>query len=262
MRVTLLVPIVLMSVLPVTTYAGNPGVLWKIVHERCVPNQRAHKNPSPCASVDLSHGETSGTAILKDIRGATQYLLVPTAQVSGIETPAIVTFDAPNYFAAAWTATALIDDRLHHVLPRQDFALAINSEERRSQNQLHIHVDCIRAEIRVALDQVMNRIGPHWQDLPIHLATHRYRALWVPGASLDNTNPFRLLAASLTSPATEMRHHSLVLVGAIRDGKPGFILLDGISNPLSKAPDPKSRLGSGSGEELEDHACQIASQMN
>ncbi len=231
--------------------AHDPDALWTIVHGRCVPDQQGHGSPVPCASVDLSHGEGAGSAVLKDIKGDTQYLLIPTKRITGIESPSVLAADAPNYFAEAWAATALVDARLHRTLPRDDFALAINSEDGRSQNQMHIHVDCIRPDIRAALDQVPADLDGQWRPLPTRLGGHRYRALWLPGGT-PGANPFRLLAASLADPAAEMGHHTLVLVGGTRNGQPGFVLLDGMSEPLS--------LVFGSGEELEDHACRIAAR--
>ena len=59
--------------------AANPDALWKIVHDQCVPDQQQNHNPAPCALVDQNKGDAKGYAILKDIVGATQYLLIPTA---------------------------------------------------------------------------------------------------------------------------------------------------------------------------------------
>ncbi len=239
--------------------ARDPDALWKIVHGGCVPDQQGSGHPAPCVSVDLSRGERNGSAVLKDRVGDTQFLLIPTARISGIESPLLLSPGAPNYFAEAWAATALVDARLHRTLPRNDFALAVNSRDGRSQDQLHIHVDCIRADIRAALMPVAAGLDDRWRLLPMRLALHRYRAMWLPGDA-PGADPFRLLAASLADPATEMERHTLVLVGATRNGEPGFVLLDGMAGPLSAALPLGIRLGigSGSGEELEDHACRIA----
>ena len=112
-------------------------------------------------------------------------------------------------------------------------------------------MDCIRPDIHAALDPVAAKLDGGWRPLSEHLAGHRYRALWMAGDT-PGANPFRLLAASLADPAAEMGHHTLVLVGGTRNGQPGFVLLDGTSEPLS--------LVFGSGEELEDHACRIAAR--
>src|ERR1700753_3090760 len=68
-------------------WAYDPNALWTIVHDRCVPNQLAHGDPKPCTVVNLQNGAEHGYAVLKDLHGATQYLLIPTQRVVGIESP-------------------------------------------------------------------------------------------------------------------------------------------------------------------------------
>ena len=66
--------------------AADPDALWKITHGKCVPHTTAGEGPAPCSLVDLA----GGYAVLKDIRGATQFLLIPTARITGIESPEIL----------------------------------------------------------------------------------------------------------------------------------------------------------------------------
>lgn len=244
-------------VVTVQRSSANNKALWRIVHDICVPNMLTNHSAFPCTSVDLSHGQANGFAILKDRRGDTQYLLVPTGKITGIESFAAWGPGATNYFAEAWTAIALISQRVHRPLPRTDFALAVNSVSGRSQDQLHIHIDCIRSDIKMALAQSAPQLGMEWQTLPTKLRGHEYRALWLPGEELGDRNPFRLLASSLASPSEEMGSHTLVLVGAEKQGAPGFVLLDGKAAPLATAISQWISVGSGSGEELEDHNCQV-----
>ena len=140
-------------------------MLWFIVHDECVSDQLQNQDPKPCVQVNLRDGIEKGFAILKDIRGATQVLLIPTARVPGIESPMILAPDAPNYFADAWEARTYIDEALHRTLPRDDFGLAINSAANRSQDQLHIHVDCIRPDVHEALREREASIGNRWAPL-------------------------------------------------------------------------------------------------
>jgi CDP-diacylglycerol pyrophosphatase len=246
-RIIHLLPLALLLVVVAAVtqvYAANPSALWHIVHGRCVPDQTRHHDPAPCTVVNLS----GGYAVLKDLVGKTQFLLIPTARVSGIEDKAILAPNAPNYFADAWQVRHEVDKRAGHDLPRQDFALAINSIYGRTQNQLHIHIDCIRPDVRAALALHAAEIGPHWSRFPVKLSGHTYRAMRIAQARLDAINPFRLLAADV--PPADMRLHTLVLAGALFDGRPGFVLLDGIANLA---------VGNrGSGEELEDHSCVVA----
>ena len=80
---------------------ADPDALWKVVHDRCVPDQERNGDPAPCALVDLREGDAKGYVVLRDLVGATQYLLIPTARVSGIESALLLAPEAPNYFADA-----------------------------------------------------------------------------------------------------------------------------------------------------------------
>ncbi len=231
--------------MPALGWAADPHALWRIVHERCVPQAQREGDPTPCVVLD----RRGGFAVLKDRVGATQFLLIPTARIEGIESPALLRPDAPNYFADAWSQVALVGQRLHRELPRQDLALAINSAYGRSQDQFHIHIDCVSRPVRDALAASLGAIGRRWGALPVPLAGHRYRARRILGEALGAADPFRLLAASLDDPAHRMGRHTLVLVGA-RFPEPGFILLDDQVDLL--------QLDRASGEELQDHSCAVA----
>ncbi|ACI50028.1 CDP-diacylglycerol diphosphatase [Gluconacetobacter diazotrophicus PA1 5] len=223
---------------------NDPNVLWSIVHDRCVPNQVGENTPAPCAAVDTDRGY----AVLKDRRGLAQYLVIATDRVTGIEDPSILSPAAPDYFGAAWHQVDRSLARLGHTMPRETMALAINSQYGRSQNQLHIHIDCLAPNIRVALHWARPQIGHGWTRLVLN--DHTYRATRIDGNSLDGAYPFRRLAASLADPAREMGEHTLVVVGTVwPGGRPGFILLDDMVKPLSG--------DRAEGEELQDHACRI-----
>jgi CDP-diacylglycerol pyrophosphatase len=220
--------------------SADPNALWTITHEQCVPNQEAHGDPAPCALVDLR----GGYVVLKDLVGATQFLLIPTDRVSGIESPEILAPDAPNYFAAAWRARTFVEQRAGQDLPRDWLSLAINSVDGRSQNQLHIHVDCVRADVRDAVARNIGAIGPGWTHFPQPLAGHQYLAAAVPGENLDGVNPFQLLADS--GARADMAPWTLFAVGAyLADGTPGFVLLADRADPAAG--------NLAESEELQDH---------
>jgi CDP-diacylglycerol pyrophosphatase len=234
-------------------HAQNPNALWQIVHDKCVPDQTQHGDPKPCAEVNLGHGGASGYAILKDIRGATQFLLIPTERVGGIESVSLLSPGSPNYFADAWAARGFVERVLSHPMPRDTISLAINSQFARSQNQLHIHIDCIRADVRAMLLRERAAIGRHWAPLGLALAGHRYRAMLVAGTTLAGHNPFKLLARGIPGAVADMGHYTLVVVGmTFADRKPGFVV-------LADHADPAHGDNAG-GEELQDHACALGHQ--
>ena len=226
--------------------AADPDALWDIVNGQCVPDERTAHDPAPCALVDLDGGEPRGYAVLKDLVGATQFLLIPTERVDGIESPQIVAADAPNYFAAAWRARSFVEQRAGRALPRDWMSLAINSAAARTQNQLHIHIDCVRADVHDALAAQAGDIGASWAPFPFALAGQPYRAMAVWEPELAAVNPFEVLADGLM-PGDSMGAQTLVVVGITgADGRAGFVLLAGRADPAN--PD------SGSGEDLQDHA--------
>jgi CDP-diacylglycerol pyrophosphatase len=218
--------------------AADPDALWKIVHDRCVPDIQAHADPAPCAAVALD----PGYAILKDLRGATQFLLIPTARITGIEGAEILAPGAPNYFQLAWTARGRVSERAGVALPDDDISLAINSMYGRSQNQLHIHIDCLQPEVHDVLAAHAGDIGDTWADFKPALAGAHYRARRMT----EQDNPFALLAASLSVAPAEMGRHTLVVTKT----PVGLVALDGLADAASGAR--------GSGEDLQDHSCALA----
>lgn len=225
---------------------ADPDALWRIVHEQCVPDQQQSRDPAPCSLVDLDAGEDHGYVVFKDMVGARQYLLMPTAWITGIESPALLAPGATNYFAAAWDARSFTEARAGGTLPRDWISLAVNSAVSRSQDQLHIHIDCLRADVHEALSRNAAAIGDTWAPFPAPLAGHTYTAIAVAGEDLGAVNPFVLLADGIEGARADMGLNTLVVVGATSvHGRPGFIVLadraDGETGDLA------------GGEVLQDH---------
>jgi CDP-diacylglycerol pyrophosphatase len=223
--------------------------LWHIVHDKCVADMQASGSPKPCEAVDLSKGEAQGVAILKDIVGVAQHLAIPTRQISGIESPDLLKDDAPDVWGAAWAARGLVSARLGGLLmPRETISIAVNSSLNRSQDQLHLHIDCVAPDVAAALTFAKDSLSEKWQALPQPLAGAKYWARLLDAEDLAGTAPFRLLADGLDEAKGQMGFETLVAVGAVFEGdKPGFILLAS-----------KGDLGGGGhGEDLQDHGCAI-----
>lgn len=236
---------------PASAQAADPSALWKIVSGKCVPHEEAARDPSPCAAVDLAEGVDKGFVVLKDIVGIAQFLLIPTARIGGIEDPAILTPNATNYWSAAWQARYFVDERLHTALPRDAVSLAINSSVGRTQDQLHIHIDCVRPDVREILATNIDQISGVWTPFPLPLAGHMYRSIRINQDTLDSVDPFRLLADADPATAADIGMHTLVVLGAkFPDGTNGFVLLDDHANLLAG--------DRASGEQLQDHTCSIA----
>lgn len=220
----------------------DPNGLWKVVGGQCVPNQRDKGTPAPCTTVDFQ----KRYAVLKDIAGRAQYLLIPTDRVSGIESPEILYGGSPEYWVGAWDAGRYVDAKLGAQLTANQLGLEINSSTQRSQNQLHIHVDCLRTDITSAL-------APHRTDTPgqwtwATLDGKRYRITRVTSLH-DSDNPFRVVARDL-GPQQTMAAQTILVTGAGPDAARDGWLVVNSSREVEG--------GTGSAEGLLDHACGVA----
>ncbi|MGN6315666.1 CDP-diacylglycerol diphosphatase [Trinickia sp.] len=223
--------------------AADPNALWQIVSLDCVPAARTKGNPGICASVDLP----GRFAILRDRNGAAQHLLIPTDRVSGIESPLLLAPDAPNYWADAWNARRYVERALQKArrapLPDDEIGLEINSAMRRSQEQLHIHIDCMSASATAALASHRNDPPRVWTDAAIDGA--RYRVMRIPGGAFD-FNPFDIVARDRAGP-DRMASQTILVTGAGAQGTDaGWFIVNSSLDTDG---------GTGSAETLLDHRC-------
>jgi CDP-diacylglycerol pyrophosphatase len=226
--------------------AQNRDALRQIVQEQCLPHWVQQADPAPCERVILTAGphDSQGYAILADAKGGAHFLLIPTERVAGIESPELLTPRAPNYFAAAWGARDRIAAVLGHDVRRDAVGLAVNSEQHRSQDQLHIHMECVGEEVYRMLRTAGERLTDRWT--PVRLARSQYEGLRVMGEELEQANPFELLAQRLPGARQDMGAYTLLVAGMQFKEGPGFIILTGRNVPGA--------------ESLLDSTCAVASR--
>jgi CDP-diacylglycerol pyrophosphatase len=222
--------------------AVDSNALWKIVDVRCVPSQQATGTPGQCTIVNLD----KRYAILKDIVGRSQHLLIPTDRVTGIESPFILAPNAPDYWDDAWTSRLYVEKSVKRPLADNQLGLEINSQFRRSQNQLHIHIDCMQGKISDALARhAKDAPGEwHWDTLD----GQRYRIMRVTSLTQAD-NPFRIVARDNPNSQAMALQTVLVTGAGPAAEQDGWLIVNSgldIDN------------GSGTAEGLLDHACRVA----
>ena len=225
-----------------TPVARHSDALWAVVRI-CNLDSRVTGKPWPCLADDRGAGFT----VIADPKRRTQLLVTPTRRVVGIESPELMLPDAPNLWWAAWSSLAWLDRRAARTVPREEVGLAVNSRPGRTQDQLHIHIDCLRRSVRRAVDADLPTLSDSWAEMPTRLVRgHEYRARWLAQEALPTTDPFSLLAAD---PAVGDRADwTLVMMAAKRpSGERGFVLLSHQADPASG--------DLAAGEELLDHGC-------
>jgi CDP-diacylglycerol pyrophosphatase len=223
----------------------DPDALWRVVHGLCVTDKALTGLPAPCLAVDRARG----FAVVPDPDSATQVLLVPTRRVLGIESPDLLASGSPNYWSFAWDARGYVERRARRTIPRDMIALAVNSAFGRTQRQLHIHIDCVRSSVRAALIAHRQMIASAWRPFPIALMGHSYRAMRLDGEVLGVQDPFKLLAQDDAAARADMGSRTLVVVGTLFGGTPGFVVLAGRGNTPNNPE--------GAGEDLLDHGCAL-----
>lgn len=233
-----------------TAAHADPNALWRIVHDGCVPHYDQGEGPKPCETIDDNGNASEDVAILKDLNGVAQMLAIPTQAITGIEDPQMLQPDAPPVFAEGWKAKSLVEGRLGgKALPREAIALAINAQYARSQEQMHVHVDCVRVDVMKTLADYAPTLDDQWRPMTVALDGRNYFARRLISDDLFREEPLlRLLADGLPDARAHMGAMSLGVVGAEFEGKPGFVLL----------ADVFSLEGGGHAEDIQDHNCAVA----
>jgi CDP-diacylglycerol pyrophosphatase len=207
--------------------------LRAIVQQQCLPLWLQEHRADPCVSVNVGSADGSaidaGYAILHDRKGGAHFLLISTRSITGIESPELAAPGAPNYFADAWLAREALAAYLGHALPRSAVGLALNSIRARSQDQLHIHIECLGPSIYSALAQNAQRIGTNWSE--ITLDGWPFQALRIDGEDLSAQNPVQLLAAGMPEDLVRAGKFTMLVAGMQYADGPGFAVLASASSP-------------------------------
>lgn len=223
-------------------HSSSRDALRQIALQQCVPNQQLHRTPKPCVDVNPN----GGYVLFKDRNGPLQYLLMPTYRINGTESPLLLDPLTPNFFWQAWQRRAIMSDKRGSAVPDSAVSLAINSRSGRSQNHFHIHISCLRKDVREQLDGDMPVISSRWLPLPGGLLGHEYLARRVTENELAQRSPFLMLAEEVPEARDHMGRFALALAQQ-SDGS--LVLLATQRNLLT--------LNRASSEEIQDHRCAI-----
>jgi CDP-diacylglycerol pyrophosphatase len=221
---------------------GNPDALWEIVSQRCVPGQTLRGDPAPCSAVQLE----KGFVLMKDRNGPIHDLLMPSRKVTGIE---VFANDSPHppYLGEAWSERGKLVGQDGRPVDDALVSIAVNSRYGRSQNQLHVHIACLRADVAKVLSQVNVPSGPEWVALPVSLVGHSYIARRLPDDWEDAQDPFQLLADLSRSKGEDIGEYGLAIVR-----------LPGSGDVILATRRALTDFNLGSAGELQDYQCRAA----
>jgi CDP-diacylglycerol pyrophosphatase len=220
---------------------ANRDALREIVQDQCLVHWRDQHSAAPCVEMHLDGAADSGYAVLADRKGGAHFLLIPIKTITGVESPELEAPGAPSYFQDAWRAHDRLDAVLGRPVPPQLVGLAVNPLHARGQDQLHIHIECLRLDVHQALDRLAGRITSSW--LPVTLGGANY---WVRSISgdLGADDPFKILASRPPEADRGMSDYTLAVSGTPSRGflmlasssAAGELLLDSTCAAVPAAP--------------------------
>jgi len=216
----------LLAVFP--AQAADRDALWRIVSRQCLPQAAEGRFTPPCLAVE------EGAVLLKDRNGVAQLLALPRDQVSGVEAGR----NQPGLWAAAWGWRGRMQGLLGRPITRDWMALTVNSSLGRSQDQFHIHLDCLSRASHEGLAGLMG-------EGVVRLEGHDYHVWPMAEADLVRQDPVILASERLGLASDERTRLTVALAGALGDR---LWLLAHLAEP--------ARLDFGHAEEIQDHDCQ------
>ena len=207
--------------------SANRNALREIVQDQCSVHWLQSHDPAPCKRIVLADAAhiREGYAVLADRKGGAHFLLIPTQTIAGMESPELFEPGTPHYFAAAWAARDLVAAVVGHDIARGAIGLALNPRHARTQDQFHIHIECLRADVAATLQIAAPRIGNSWS--PIAIGMWSYAALRIMGDDLAGSDPITMLADKLPGARSSMGDYTLVVAGMGFKEGPGFMALAG-----------------------------------
>jgi CDP-diacylglycerol pyrophosphatase len=218
---------------PTVVGAGPRDALWYVIRDICLPIQKTLGTPLPCLEADAKRG----FVVIRAPAETTHFVVAPTERIEGIESPLLLSPQTPNFWSLAWNEKSRVISSASRPLGWDDIGMAINSRPNRTQDQLHIHIDCVDARLKRALAE--RRISSGWSALDLRPWAGRYQIRRIAEPDIDR-NIFQLVADEIPGARANMGLQTIALV-RIGDG---FVLLVN-----SKG---------GHAEDLLDHQCLAA----
>ena len=222
MAVLLLIVLSLAVWLSLKTGSGRL-LLWHTI-EACELDQRFLHLAMPCLEVTMGRGKSRDYAILRSPLDLSHIILAPTERIVGIEAPSLRREDAPNYLAEAWAVRRLAFPAGRPPLSADAIGLAINSQRGRTQDQLHIHIDCLRMDVKARL--AASLLPPLGQWASVQVDNGDLYAVMSLAGRLEASNVIDLSARHLQLSSKNIQSLTLAVVALRTDpNDPGFLLL-------------------------------------
>lgn len=200
----------------------------------------------PCIEVKAGGSDSQGYVVLRAPLERSHIVVSPTSRVVGLESPDLRLPAGGDYWRAAWGARRYVTEALGGKVSLDNIVLAANSPASRSQDQLHIHADCGSARLRRDLALHGSAIGTNWRILPFAIDGQHYYGRRIEAAQWGRLNPWADLLQAVPALRLRIRQTGMAIAPALGGPRDSAAFL------LANAD------GSGSVEDLQDHACRLS----
>jgi CDP-diacylglycerol pyrophosphatase len=168
-------------------------------------------------------------------------LVSPTAKIQGLESEELRSAEAPNLWLCAWKERNRLNALTGQHLSSNRIIMAVNSKATRSQDQLHLHLACVKRDVRGFFElQAIPQTGT-WSSVHIDTLNANFFVKRLPADGLKQ-NVFRIVLNELPAPFQSRDQQLVAVVASSNKNSNGFILLVSFD--------------STSAENLMDHTCQ------
>lgn len=215
----------ILSVIALVTGCARSDALWMITQDLCMTNYHYRRDPAPCQQIYQPQGKEQGFSILQNPRFPYHFILVPNLAMSGIESISLSREGRTDYFGYTWLMRYRLMAAYGAAVPEDMLGMAINSASGRSQNQLHIHLTCLREDVRRQLQAERPYISEQWRPLPDRMLNHSWYARRVMQPTAMGIYPIASVAREFHLTSPQLADYGVALIPTTFSGEKGFILL-------------------------------------
>lgn len=228
-----------------------PRSSLRAVVEGCVLAQRFALT-FPCLRVGAKGRGATPYVVLRVPGSRTHLLVMPAEAIPGLEDPRLQAAPYGSLWAEALATRPLVSEGAGFAIPDALIGLAVNADRVRSQDQLHIHVECIRPRYLQSIRAQAAGLGRDGATKSLIVAGEYFVARRIGREDVEQGNLFALLASE--SPA------SAGLSGL------GALLVSDEASPQSSGADDGMLLLAAPRQErtvekLLDHGCERTGRL-
>lgn len=175
-----------------------PRTSLRAVVEGCILARR-FALAFPCLRVGAKGREATPSVVLRVPGSRTHLLVMPAEAIPGLEDPRLQNAPYGSLWAEALATRPLVSEGAGFAVPDASIGLAINADRVRSQDQLHIHVECIRPRYLQSIRAQAAGLGRDGSTKSLIVAGEQFVARRIGREDVERGNLFALLASE--SPA-------------------------------------------------------------